>query len=1050
MLDDDGVFVKEKMINHVLMVTYAHQKVKAASRWYWKRWHEVSEKLFERLGELITATDTNGLTILHKWVEPYSQSARMTKNRIARMFADFFQNFKGDAAELMLATDHKDRNNVLHHMATSASIDMVAERLIELYKTWTSKPSNSLQNHDGPWSMENRDGDTPLALAIRNKRDKLAVHFLSADPVRSLRLSDRQNPFIFAVCNQCDELAKEILAKVAEHDDLMSLLPFDDKPGPDILRFALRFPETFIKEVKEKLPSSPKHDIKLGSCAEYRVFNRASWKPMDAELKKAAWSGDVDFLRRDKIASEPWTYWLSRYISTEDGVQYAGNILHLAIGQDKMEFVKQAMKQLPHEVVNLLLCQQETAGKHVNSNPLHLAVLMKRHPIVKAIADRDDHLRMSLPEVKNKYTAQDSKGRTPALLAIQEGDSCCADILTSKRRAELIQDIVDNEDNSPLFLAVQNGLPNVVSNLLDCDGLCSSGPDGSTAVHVAPGLLDSSTNVDDIYQKLLRLPNLITKRDNKGFTVLHNWAEMGCKPADGHVTDKCNLESLLNYFFKNHGADATELMFATDSRFGNNPLHVLAATSTSTSTFSEHMAVKIAIQLVDLFEKWMAPNSSQNHDLPWLKQNNNRDTPLLLAIHCKLEDLALCFLQKDPKNSLIASDKKENPLKLAVSNGCQRVVVEIISIIAAHNDLHKLLAFSDGSTILDAASAPNFPEADAETIIRALKEKFPSYLTQDDGKGETPLEKASKAGKLQLVELMVKHCPSLKDTCLERRDTPLHHIRGGTYAQYKRLLRLKVIEEMKNTQDLNYETPLHKSVRSKDLPLTNALLTTNGIDLDLENNDGKTAMDLLAEEAKHDYDWFELCKLARIDPILKLTYAQRAEYFLKLRQVLLVVATLLATITFQAGFTLPGGLNSGSGEAILAKKPAFLVFLLADAYALCCSMLVLFCLVRSMSCGRDKSIILIRHSVSILFQSLYGSLATFVSGVFIVISRTSLWPTIIIIVMSSLIGLVAMEGGILCWVLNKFNSAITGVHDKLRDVLLITLFDKYVVVYADM
>jgi len=192
-------------------------------------------------------------------------------------------------------------------------------------------------------------------------------------------------------------------------------------------------------------------------------------------------------------------------------------------------------------------------------------------------------------------------------------------------------------------------------------------------------------------------------------------------------------------------------------------------------------------------------------------------------------------------------------------------------------------------------------------------------------------------------------------------------------------------------------------------------------------------MSFLCEQLQSD-----LCKRARIDPKLKLTYAQRAKYLLKLREVLLVVATLLATITFQAGFMLPGGLNSSSGEATLAKKAAFLVFLLADAYALCCSILVLFCLVRSMSCDRDKSIILICHSVAILFQSLYGSLLAFMSGVFIVVSGTSLWPTIIIIVMCSLIGLVAMEGGILCWVLNKFNSAITGVHKKLRDVLLVS------------
>jgi len=140
-------------------------------------------------------------------------------------------------------------------------------------------------------------------------------------------------------------------------------------------------------------------------------------------------------------------------------------------------------------------------------------------------------------------------------------------------------------------------------------------------------------------------------------------------------------------------------------------------------------------------------------------------------------------------------------------------------------------------------------------------ENSPSLFTQVDGKVVMLLNEASEAGKLRLVELMVKYCPSLKDICLDRRDTPLHHIRNGTYVQYKNLLELKVIEEMKNAQDVKYKTPLHKSIKRKDMPLTKALLTTNGIDLDLEDNKGVTAMDLLAKEAERDHEW--VCTLSK-------------------------------------------------------------------------------------------------------------------------------------------------------------------------------------------
>ncbi|KAG5607895.1 hypothetical protein H5410_029387 [Solanum commersonii] len=56
----------------------------------------------------------------------------------------------------------------------------------------------------------------------------------------------------------------------------------------------------------------------------------------------------------------------------------------------------------------------------------------------------------------------------------------------------------------------------------------------------------------------------------------------------------------------------------------------------------------------------------------------------------------------------------------------------------------------------------------------------------------------------------------------------------------------------------------------------------------------------------------------------------------------LVVATLLVTVTFAAGFTLPGGFESDKdshdkGMAILTKKSAFCAFVVTDAIAFVCS-----------------------------------------------------------------------------------------------------------------
>ncbi|KAK6784464.1 hypothetical protein RDI58_017919 [Solanum bulbocastanum] len=66
------------------------------------------------------------------------------------------------------------------------------------------------------------------------------------------------------------------------------------------------------------------------------------------------------------------------------------------------------------------------------------------------------------------------------------------------------------------------------------------------------------------------------------------------------------------------------------------------------------------------------------------------------------------------------------------------------------------------------------------------------------------------------------------------------------------------------------------------------------------------------------------------------------ENIMKTAQMHLVVATLLMTVTFTAGFTLPGGFESDTnspnkGMAILLRRTAFRVFVVSDAIAFTCS-----------------------------------------------------------------------------------------------------------------
>lgn len=55
-------------------------------------------------------------------------------------------------------------------------------------------------------------------------------------------------------------------------------------------------------------------------------------------------------------------------------------------------------------------------------------------------------------------------------------------------------------------------------------------------------------------------------------------------------------------------------------------------------------------------------------------------------------------------------------------------------------------------------------------------------------------------------------------------------------------------------------------------------------------------------------------------------------------EVHLIVAALIATVTFAAGFTLPGGYNDDDGKAILTKKAALKAFIVTDTIAMVLSL----------------------------------------------------------------------------------------------------------------
>ncbi|KAK9048035.1 hypothetical protein SSX86_033002 [Deinandra increscens subsp. villosa] len=116
---------------------------------------------------------------------------------------------------------------------------------------------------------------------------------------------------------------------------------------------------------------------------------------------------------------------------------------------------------------------------------------------------------------------------------------------------------------------------------------------------------------------------------------------------------------------------------------------------------------------------------------------------------------------------------------------------------------------------------------------------------------------------------------------------------------------------------------------------------------------------------------------------------------------LIVVAALITTATFAAGFTVPGGFDSSNGSnqgtPFLLKKAAFQAFVVTNAIAFSCACLVLFEYVTLlMFPGQYKASLDKQESIDFGIYLMYSGtgvalmamLIAFVTGVYVVLTPT--------------------------------------------------------------
>ncbi|KAM1701479.1 hypothetical protein ACFXTH_026858 [Malus domestica] len=376
------------------------------------------------------------------------------------------------------------------------------------------------------------------------------------------------------------------------------------------------------------------------------------------------------------------------------------------------------------------------------------------------------------------------------------------------------------------------------------------------------------------------------------------------------------------------------------------------------------------------------------------KTNNKKDTALHEAVRFNYFGVVEILIKADPEFSYSPNDAGETPLYLAVERGYDLYCLQILegcknptyegpngrtalhaAVIRNDEEMTRALLKSD-RTLAKAADElgciPLHMAADFGyfSMVRQLLEcdKSTAYVADNDGR--TALHFAASKGHLDIMKELLTHCPDCCELVDNKCQNVLHYAikSGQDRVVYFVLTDPWLSNILLNAKDGNGNAPLHHLARYPRLGMV-SLLVDDKVDIMSFNKENVNAFDIIL--ANED-NISKAVELENIKKILQSRYGRpghrvtshnndgnkveeenqgsrdTGESLMKAKDTQLVVATLIATVTFAAGFTMPGGYHSegGSeqGSPILSRNTAFKVFVITNTLAMAmssCSVLVL-------------------------------------------------------------------------------------------------------------
>ncbi|XP_058005549.1 ankyrin repeat-containing protein ITN1 isoform X3 [Hevea brasiliensis] len=331
--------------------------------------------------------------------------------------------------------------------------------------------------------------------------------------------------------------------------------------------------------------------------------------------------------------------------------------------------------------------------------------------------------------------------------------------------------------------------------------------------------------------------------------------------------------------------------------------------------------------------------------------------PLQYAAYLGNAEIVELLLQFDTSQAYVKDKEGMSALHISAKAGHGDVTLQLIT---KYPDMPELLD-NRGRTALHVAA-----ESGKRSVVKIfLSTSVTADLINDrDKDGNTPLHWAALQGRYEILLMLVNDYRVDKGA--------INNVGMTTFDIIKSSMQLKQHEKAK----ILWKLRARGALRSSEPSTTVGTMKVEVIETQGSSKENKVKHVALHGEA---------------EPVRQKKDA--SEHMKEIGNVYILVATIIATVTFAASLTLPGGYYSddqdSQGMAILSKKSGFRVFVIANSFAFGLSTASMFLHFGASGVKRDyTAACLAKYAALFNKWSIYAMVLAFLAGTSVVLTES--------------------------------------------------------------